>query len=329
MQQRRHPKTEDESTSTSTITATTTANTASMTPARLILASQPQQHQPRCYFYNIDLHGRLYLEENRVKNITTSIKDMKVLDSFFAQIKYINEIHKEYMIQQNIPIQDYPFISICQREWNLIRPAATPIVFHALVDHEQFLLYGSSNTSILREPFDETNGIVVSKKSGMLYHKLTTHSYYPLSARRQRQHPMTSQQLLQPQQRQQYALIRSTVALTLSDRIVDLHDATDSPLNDCHDDRLQRSNGTSSLSNQTLQDLLLSTPRNATASKHVDNSNTLSTTSRTLLTHPPSSSSLNSGLGFITKYNRIVPILYLPSYAEPGPYSMLPSTQQS
>jgi hypothetical protein len=211
----------------------------------------------RCYFYNIDLHGRLYLEESMPKNITSSIKDIRFLDFFFSRIKYINTNQIEYMQFYNIPANDYPFISICQNEWNFIRPACTPIIFHSLVDNEQYLLYGSNNKSILREPFNETSGIVVSKYNGMIYHTLTTHSYYPLSRKAE---------VSEQQRQQQYGLIRSTVALSLSDRIVELPIDSDVP--------------------------------------------------------STSSSSSLSGLGFITKYDRIVPIMYLPDYAEPGPWSM-------
>ena len=279
-----------------------------MTPAYQIIASQPSQ---RCYFYNIDLHGRLYLEENPIKNITSSIKDIKFLDFFFAHIKYINETHKEYMKQHDIPIQDYPYVSICQKEWNFIRPAATPIVFHSLIDNEQYLLYGSSNTLILREPFDETNGLVISKISGKLYHKLTTHSYYPLSIRKQ--YPSIQTQQLQ------YALIRSTIALSLSDRIVDLEEFY---RNNNNDDE------TSSIPTNSLlyddgnnyrdrpKDNKRNRPKDTNARQ-----DTNELEPRPLLPQAPSTAS-SSGLGFITKYNRVVPIMYLPSYAEPGPYAM-------
>lgn len=290
--------------------------TATMTPAQKIIASQEHKQQ-RCYFYNIDLHGRLYLEENPIKNVTSSIKDMKFLDFFFASIKYVNETHKEYMNQHNIPTQDYPYVSICQNEWNFIRPAATPIVFHSLIDKEQYLLYGSNNTLLLREPFDETNGIVISKVSGMLYHKLTTHSYYPLSIRKR----YPSLQTQQPQ----YALIRSTIALELSDRIVSLDDYYTSEINTTIDNINSKTSSTHV--KEPIPDDDQNDPNHQ--NQHaVDIATTSSTAKdthsllhRPLIQHPPSKSS-SSGLGFITKYNRVVPIMYLPSYAEPGPYAM-------
>jgi hypothetical protein len=312
----------------------TTAAVVTMTPAQQIVAAQQQQPQ-RCYFYNIDLHGRLYLEENPIKNITSSIKDMKFLDFFFAHIKYINETHQEYMRQHDIPVEDYPFVSICQREWNFIRPAATPIVFHSLIDNEQILLYGSSNILLLREPLDETSGIVISKVSGKLYHKLTTHSYYPLSIRKR--YPSLHLTTQQQQQQPQYALIRSTIALSLSDRIVDLDEYYSTiESNGTNDSRDNRMNNDDSIPSRQTSEMQQDNGKIDT--KHIkqksdgrtSTSFTISTTqdsrtttieSRPLLPQPPSKSS-SSGLGFITKYNRVVPIMYLPSYAEPGPYSM-------
>jgi Domain of unknown function (DUF4505) len=291
--------------------------TTTMTPAQKIITSEEHKQQ-RCYFYNIDLHGRLYLEENPIKNVTSSIKDMKFLDFFFASIKYVNETHKEYMNQHNIPTQDYPFVSICQNEWNFIRPAATPIVFHSLIDKEQYLLYGSNNTLMLREPFDETNGIVISKVSGMLYHKLTTHSYYPLSIRKR----YPSLQTQQPQ----YALIRSTIALALSDRIVNLDDYYTNGFNNNIDNNTNSKTSSTNVK-EPISDEEKNDPnqQNQQAVEIATSSssprNTQSLLHRPLLQHPPSKSS-SSGLGFITKYNRVVPIMYLPSYAEPGPYAM-------
>ena len=278
-----------------------------MTPAQQIIASR-QLIRQRCYFYNVDLHGRLYLEENPIKNITSSIKDTKFLEFFFGRTIYINEIHKEYMKQHNIPLQDYPFVSICQNEWNFIRPAATPIVFHSFIDsNEQYLLYGSSGTSMLREPFDEANGIFISKLSGKLYHKLTTHSYYPLSARK-RYPSMPTQQL------PQFALIRSSVALSLSHRIVELYEYNNANSHSTG----SRSNG----DNNEIVSIEIAEPQpdNETHGNNDD------ATHQQQVEHKLPPKSASSGIGFISKCNRVFPIMYLPSYAEPGLYAM-PTTE--
>jgi Domain of unknown function (DUF4505) len=234
--------------------------------------------QQRCYFYNIDWHGRLFLEETMPKNIVTSIKDVRFLDFFFSRIKYVNELQREYMILHDIPFSDYPFISICGKEWNFIRPALTPIVFHTLVDRDQYLLYGSTDKSMLREPFNEVDGIALSKKSGKLYHKLTTHSYYPLSQRM----PRSKQQ---PEPVPEYALLRTSLALTLSDRIVILSEDANAQKNDDNSD-----------------DILDTYPRENPTIRL--------------------SRSSSTGLGFVMSYGRISPISYLPPSAEPGLWSM-------
>ena len=79
---------------------------------------------------------------------------------------------------REIPDGDYPFVSVCGKEFNFIRPAATPIVFHSLMDTEdengqRDLVYGGTK---LKQPFDESTGIAVCEKTGRLYHKLTKHS---------------------------------------------------------------------------------------------------------------------------------------------------------
>ena len=44
----------------------------------------------RHYFYTIDLQGRLFLEESRIKNIATSLKDFRFLNFFFKQLRVNN-----------------------------------------------------------------------------------------------------------------------------------------------------------------------------------------------------------------------------------------------
>jgi hypothetical protein len=268
-------------------------NPTSMTDLSATLHQHNQQQ--RCYFYNIDLHGRLYLEETMPKNIVTSIKDIRFLDFFFSRIKYINELHREFMILQDIPVNDYPFISICGNEWNFIRPAATPIVFHSIVDQYKFLLYGSADKSILRESFNETDGIALSKQSGKLYHRLTTHSYYPLSKKIPRSKKQQQYQIEQ----EQYALLRTSVAIELSDRIVLLSDES----HERNDDEDQHEIYSY---NPKQQQQPMSFP--------IESSDIVPTATNSHLS--------SSGMGFVTSYGRIAPISYLPQSAEPGPWAM-------
>jgi hypothetical protein len=119
---------------------------------------------PRRYFYNIDLQGRLFLEETSPKNIATSIKDERFLDFFFSRIRRANQNEVEFL-RENGASDDYPFVSRCGAETNFIRPAATPIVFHSLVNDTLF--YGGS----LEVPF-ESDRLAISKQSGKFYYRI-------------------------------------------------------------------------------------------------------------------------------------------------------------
>jgi hypothetical protein len=158
----------------------------------------------RCYFYNIDLHGRLFLEETMPKNIATSIKDVKFLDRFVGRIQKPTEKHRNFMKYHDIPIYDYPFVSPCGKELNLIRPAATPIVFHS-IDRDQLIFAGSK-----RQSFDPAK-LAISEHTGRLYHQVTNISLWG---------DATTKDIVE------YALVRSAVAVSLSDHIIP------------HDDRL-------------------------------------------------------------------------------------------
>jgi len=122
--------------------------------------------QRRCYFYNIDLQGRLFLEDTFPKNIATSIKDERFLDFFFRRIQPIDDKMRTFMQQRKIPIRDYPYVSPCGKELNFIRPAALPVVFHTLLDRKE-LVYGGT----LRQTFDWRD-LAVSRTTGRIYHSL-------------------------------------------------------------------------------------------------------------------------------------------------------------
>jgi Domain of unknown function (DUF4505) len=182
--------------------------------ARTDIAYDGTRNIARCYFYNIDLQGRLFLEEALPKNIATCIKDNRFLDFFFKRLKRTSDGDREWMIAHDIPVDDYPFVSMCGNELNLIRPAASPIVFHSLVENGERhdLVFGGSS---LVQPFDEIDGIAISEQTGRLYHKVTTHSLVPRGS-----------DLSSSVRQQEYGLIRSSVAVTLSERIVVMEDCT-------------------------------------------------------------------------------------------------------
>ena len=151
----------------------------------------------RSYFYNIDLQGRLFLEDTLPKNVATSIKDERFLNFFFARIRRntTNDDDSEWPIDP----QDYPFVSVCTKyETNYIRPAACPIVFHSLqhTTEEDAASSMLQHAGTLTTPFSP-HALAVSSTSGRLYHGLED------------RHRGT----------QYYGLIRSSVAVQLSERL--------------------------------------------------------------------------------------------------------------
>ena len=138
----------------------------------------------------------LPVEETLPKNITSCIKDEKFLNFFFSRVQKVRKVDRQFLVEEGID-NEYPFVSLCGKEVNFIRPAATPIVFHSLQGNT--LYFGGT----LQVPFEPTN-LAVSPRTGQLFHKIQ-HCSTPL------QYEKSSPG--------EYGLIRSSVAVTLSDRI--------------------------------------------------------------------------------------------------------------
>ena len=160
--------------------------------------------KPRRYFYNIDLQGRLFLEETSPKNISTSIKDETFLDFFFSRIRWANTKELEFLRENNAP-DDYPFVSKCGVETNFIRPASTPIVFHSLVN--DILFYGGS----LAVPF-ESDRLAVSKNSGKFYYRISDGH-----TNESRSGGITK--------KMEYGLISTSIGVALSNKITTIHES--------------------------------------------------------------------------------------------------------
>jgi hypothetical protein len=139
-------------------------------------------------------------EETVPKNIASSIKDEKFLDFFFSRIRWAKPEETDVLMESGFS-DHYPFVSLCGREVNYIRPACTPIVYHSILNNDNDLVYGGS----LTHPFDNSR-LAISKKTGKLYHELLT----PMKG--------TMSEL-------DYGLLRSSIAISLADRI--LQGATD------------------------------------------------------------------------------------------------------
>lgn len=133
----------------------------------------------RRYFYNIDLEGRLFLEETNPKNISCSLKSENFLNVFFKRIRRPSYEEKE-KIGDKTSSNDYPFVSPCGNEMNFIRPADSAVVFHGLEftpkiknrnGKRDFLIFGGS----LRQSFS-FESIYISRRTHRIYHKLLTRS---------------------------------------------------------------------------------------------------------------------------------------------------------
>eukprot|EP00934_Nitzschia_sp_Nitz4_P001088 Nitzschia sp. Nitz4//scaffold401_size10831//1277//2211//NITZ4_009056-RA/size10831-snap-gene-0.21-mRNA-1//1//CDS//3329551063//1088//frame0 len=158
----------------------------------------------RRYFYNVDLQGRLFLEETLPKNIATSIKDDKFLNFFFSRVQHCRPKDEEFLDSEGI-LQDYPYVSLCGKEINFIRPAATPIVFHSFTPDQQNLCYGGT----LMKPFDSKQ-LFLSSKSGRLYHKLGNDADAGDG---------DNDKKTKPRKTPSFALVRSAVAVAIAEHI--------------------------------------------------------------------------------------------------------------
>lgn len=179
--------------------------------AAFYTAQANDNEKQRCYFYNIDLQGRLFLEEAFPKNIATSIKDEKFLNFFFRRIQPVDEpLQRDVMLPRQIPIQDYPFVSRCGNELNFIRPAASPLVFHGLVENSGDSVAAADNPQLvfggtLRQAF-AWEDLAVSPVTGRIYH-----------ARRQGKSNNTVSPAIP------YGLVRSQLAVSLVEQMEIMH----------------------------------------------------------------------------------------------------------
>ena len=172
----------------------------------------------KCYFYSVDLQGRLFLEEVVPKNIATSLKDTKFLDYFFSRMKRVGE--KEKSILEDVGAEeDYPFVSPCGIELNFVRPADSAIVFHDLregggdADKGKHLVFGGT----LTQPY-RPEKLAMSPRTGRLYHKLVADV-------KDGEKPLTplhsSGTSAADSSKLEYGLIKSSVAVTIADDIVE------------------------------------------------------------------------------------------------------------
>lgn len=166
----------------------------------------------KCFFYSVDLQGRLFLEEVIPKNIATSLKDVKFLDFFFRRIRRVSCDEKSSLADCGCE-NDYPFVSPCGAELNFVRPADAPIVFHELRTGKggdtggMKLVFGGG----LSQPF-RPEKLALSRRTGRLYHELVSNVDDGSKPLTQLHGGGTSGA--------EYGLIKSSIVVLLSDGIV-------------------------------------------------------------------------------------------------------------
>ena len=177
------------------------------------------------------------MKEVLPKNIATSLKDVRFLDFFFRQMRRVDG--KERGFLESIgAARNYPFVSPCGVELNYVRPADAAVVFHTVqersaagggVDERDFPAKELLFAGALTQPFFPDK-LLISKRSGRLYHSLaegcgshddnskvlgnSVHDW----GERHLPKPITP--LHSADNREEYGLLKSSVAVTLSSDIV-------------------------------------------------------------------------------------------------------------
>ena len=73
----------------------------------------------REYFYYVDHHGFLFLDDSRMKHWTAALKEEKLLFNFFRRLRR-NDTGR---------YPEFAWLSLCGRERNLVRVEDRPVVF--------------------------------------------------------------------------------------------------------------------------------------------------------------------------------------------------------
>ncbi|KAG5443133.1 upf0598 protein C8orf82 [Clonorchis sinensis] len=128
--------------------------------------TQGQSPNPgvREYFYFIDHHGQLFLDDARIKNFTSCFKDKVFLEFFFARLRPNTTGRYD---------EEFPYLSLCGRERNFVRCDDRPIVFLDLVQRAEIshwlLTFGFAQSSKLSVPFQPQH-LYMNPNSGRIYH---------------------------------------------------------------------------------------------------------------------------------------------------------------
>ncbi|KAJ3024788.1 UNVERIFIED_CONTAM: hypothetical protein HDU68_007776 [Siphonaria sp. JEL0065] len=112
----------------------------------------------REYMYQIDLQGRLYLSDTKIRTPATAYREPKFLDFFFQRLQLRNPL--------DCHNPEFLYESRCGKELNLVRSEDAPIVFQYLVSGEKLSWAGSFTQKFFPDR------VYYSKETGRLYHPL-------------------------------------------------------------------------------------------------------------------------------------------------------------
>eukprot|EP00040_Diaphanoeca_grandis_P012557 m.63641 g.63641 ORF g.63641 m.63641 type:complete len:293 (+) comp23315_c0_seq1:220-1098(+) len=120
----------------------------------------------RMYFYAIDHHGRLFLDDSKRKNFTNAFKDKAFLRFFFSRLRKIRSTDPGF----DSYAADFQWVSPCGRELNFIRCDDTPVVYDQLIQDS------SDNWELT---WAENNFTTPFNPSLLLYSQTSGRLYYP------------------------------------------------------------------------------------------------------------------------------------------------------
>ncbi|KAJ9586910.1 hypothetical protein L9F63_019486, partial [Diploptera punctata] len=132
--------------------------------SQLYIQGQSPEPSIREYFYFIDHQGMLFLDDARMKNFTSCLKDKPFLRFFFSRLK-LNTTGRY--------TQEFPYLSICGRERNFVRCDDLPIVYTHIFksEDEEFedrLSYGRAG-NLMSVKF-EPDKVFMLPSNGRVYH---------------------------------------------------------------------------------------------------------------------------------------------------------------
>ncbi|XP_024866581.1 UPF0598 protein C8orf82 homolog isoform X1 [Kryptolebias marmoratus] len=145
------------------------AGYASSTRAVTYIQGQSPEPRIREYFYYMDHQGQLFLDDTKMKNFVTCLKDKNFLVFFFSRLRSNQSGRYE---------EDFPFLSLCGRERNFLRCDDRPVVFTHLLQSpagpqgptgEQELLSYCGGAEMLAVPF-RPEALFMHPVSGRVYH---------------------------------------------------------------------------------------------------------------------------------------------------------------